>query len=206
MTGLILLGVIGGIIVPIALVYFFLAKENLWFTFVEEGTVKAVVTGGEFRKFLIAWKGHTFKITKERRQKEAKDNWEIVEGREPPHLFGGLRFYGLWPIDQIFEYKFRWTHLHEDGKAVSHDEWLDFALLKTDLYVIEYPLTEKEAAEDIDGVPLGINLVMPIRIVNPYVALFVARRWLPLITGVAKATLRAFVAKYRFKDFFNLII
>ena len=200
MIGWILLGVIGGIVVLFFVVYFILAKENLWFTFVEEGTVKAVMTGGEFRKFLIAWKGHTFKITKEGKQKEAKDNWEVVEGKEPSHPLGGLRFFGLWPIDRILEYKFRWTHLHEDGKAVTHGEWLDFVLLKTDLYVIEYPLTEKEAAEDIDGVPLGINLVMPIRILNPYIALFMIRRWLPLITGVTKATLRAFVAKYRFKE------
>lgn len=193
-------GLIGIAILTIPLIWWGLAPRNLFFTFVEEGTAKAVVKGGELYKFLITWKDHTFKVIQKGKQKKEKDNWKVVETKGKKHLFGGLRFYGFPPIHQIFKYKFRWTHLHEDGSVVKHEEWLDSILLKTDLYVIEYPLTEKEAIEDIDGVPLGINLVMPMKISNPYEALFVVRRWLPLINGIVKATLRAFIAKYRFKE------
>lgn len=198
-----IIGIVLTIALPIlvvALVYFFLAKENLYCTFTEEGTVKPVVRGGELQKFLIAWKDHTFKITRDGRQSEEKDNWEVVAGKEPLHILGGLRYYGFWPIDQILEYKFKWTHLHEDGTVVSHAEWLDYALLKTDLYVIEIPLKEDGGMEDVNGVPLGMSIVMPMKIVNPYEALFIIRRWLPAITGIVQARLRKFVAKYRYKE------
>lgn len=178
---------------------------NNSFTVVEEGTSKIVMRGGEFRKALIAWKGYTFKITKEGKQAKEEDNWEVVEGKEHWHPFGGLRRFGIPLLDKIHGYRHRWVHLHEDGEIVKHDEWLDFALLKKDLYVIEIPLieekgAEEKGAEDKDGVPLGISVVLPMRIVNPYIALFVVRRWLPMITGMVRARLRNFVARYHYKE------
>lgn len=177
-----------------------LAKKDIFFTFVEEGTTKAVVRGGQFRYFLIAWLGYTFKITVNGTQSAEEKNWDVVKGKEKWHPFGGLRFYGFWPFDRIFEYRQQWTNLAENGEERHHDEFLDLAILKTNLYVVDYPLTEKEAAEDIDGVPIGIKLVIPMQIMNPYIALFRVRRWLPIINGVIKATLRKFVSRYRLKE------
>jgi len=185
------------LLLTIPFIYHGLARRNLFFTFVDEGTAKIVVRGNEFDKVLMAWKDHH--LDKE---------WNVKEGEEKKgwfeRLFGGLRFYGIPPFQKILVYHFRWSHLHEDGTVKSHDEWIDYVLLKTDVYVIELPLVlepgKEEATEDINGMPLGISVLLPIRIVNPYQALFLPRRWLPAISGIVQARVRKFVARYRYKE------
>jgi hypothetical protein len=181
------------------LIYFYLAPNDIFFTFVKETTGKIVVRGGEFQKALIAQKGHTFQGNLSSKGKE-EDNWEVIEGKEW-HPFGGLRFYGFWPLDKIYHYDFEWTHLHEGGRVVVHKEKeLDQILLKIDSYVVECKFEGNEAVEDIDGLPLAVKLVVPIRIVNPYVAVFITEKWLSLVTGLTKAVLREFIGSFRYKE------
>ena len=194
----ILLGIPIVVVIVFPLVaYFILGPQNRWFTFVKEGAGKIIVRGDKFEKTLIQWEGCTFDYTKT----EVEGKWQVIKGKEPWHLFGGFRLYSLfYPLFDVYVYHFRWTHLHEDGSAVTHDEWLDFVFLKEDLYVIEIPLREEGGAEDINGVPLGISVVIPMRIINPYIAVFTVRRWLPMITGTVQARLRRFVANYRYRE------
>ena len=192
------IGFIIMLLLTIPFVYRGLAVLGLFLTFVDEGTAKIVVRGNEFDKALIAWKDHHLD----------KETWDLREGEEEKgwfrRLFGGLRFYGIPPFQKIFVYHFRWSHLHEDGTVRSHDEWIDYVLLKMDVYVIELPLVlepgKEEATEDINGMPLGISVLLPISIVNPYRALFLPRRWLPVISGVVQTRVRRFVARYRYKE------
>jgi hypothetical protein len=176
-----------------------LARKNKFFTFIEEGTCKAVVRAGEFRRFFISWQDKTFKIFRDGPQSQKRDNWRVVEGSSRSRFFGGLRFF-LWPLDQIFSHEFKWTHLHEDGSVASHEKQVDYMLLKKEIYIIDYPITDQEAIEDIEGVPLAIRVSLPVRVVNPYVAMFVVRRWLANINVIIKGTVRSFVAQYRFKE------
>jgi hypothetical protein len=179
------------IIFTLFLVYFELAPKNLFFTFIEEGTAKIIVKGGEFQKILISWKDHIID----------KDTWDVKEKKGvEAGFFGGLRFYGIPPIQQIFSYKQRWVHLHENGDIKEHEEDLNYVLLKTDFYVFDLPLTEKESAQDINGMSLGVKVVIPMRIVNPYEALFGPRRWLAAISGTVKPVVKRFVARYRYKE------
>ena len=239
--GVVIIAVIIAPIAVICLIYFWLAKINLFWTFVPEGYAKIIGKGDAFFKAILSFQGYTFDerwnvvpedkwvrngevldvvevikeepITHEDRVKHRTrgrvkvrtdrgetEEIEAAKYKEPRHLFGGLRFYGIYPFVQVLFYPFRWTHLHEDGSVVTHEETLDAILLKTDLYVVEIPLSEHQAAEDIDGLPLSIAWVMPMRIVNVYEAIFVYRRWLVIITGVVKALLRTFVARYRYKE------
>jgi len=175
------------------MIYLGLVPKNLFFTFVEEGTCKMVMRGREFERVLIEWKGHTL-----------DDNGDVIEGKETPgffkQIFGGLRFYGIPFFQNIYKYRQRWTHLHEDGTVKEHDEELDFVFLKEDLYVFEFVSTDTEAIEDINGMPLSVTVAMPMRIVNPYEAMFVARRWLAMISGIVKAATRRFIARYRYRE------
>ena len=177
----------------IPLVYSVLAPKNLFFTFIKEGTCKIVMRGEQFERALIQWKGYTI-----------DDNGNVDEREETPgffkQMFGGLRFYGIPLFQKLYKYRQRWTHLHEDGTAKAHDEELDSVFLKEDLYVFEFVSTDAEAIEDINGVPLAVTVVMPMRIVNPYEALFVARRWLAMVSGIVKAATRRFIAGYRYKE------
>jgi len=181
--------------VSFLLVWLYLAPNNMFFTFIKEGHAKIVVRAGQFHKALINWQGRTFSY-----KKSGDDRWEIVEGNET-HLFGGLRLYSLfWPLDKIYTYDHRWTHLHSNGEIVSHQEHLDFVFLKEDMYVVRVDLRDEAGMEDINGMPIGITILLPMKIVNPYIATFRVRRWLPMITGVVQARLRRFVANYRYKE------
>jgi len=192
---------VGGIVVIIVflLIFYRLAPANRFTTFVKEGSAKLIVKGEAFEKALIQYADRIF--LGDKKQVEGDKKWEVVEGKEHRHLFGGLRLYSLlYPLFDVYIYHHHWTHQHADGSIVTHDKWLDYVFLKSDIYVIDLPLKEKEGAEDINGMPMGIKMILPMRIINPYIAVFRVRKWLPMITGIIQARLRQFVTNYRYKE------
>lgn len=193
-TGTILMGKgsVGGTLVAILLiplglfllVYFVLAPKNIWFTFIEEGKAKSVMRADEFRKALIQWKGYIL-----------DEEWNVVEGEEH-HLFGGLRFFGLWPLDYIHVYEFEWTGLKPDGITPLYHppELLDYILLKQDVY-----FAVAKEAEDKERLPLNISFVLTIRIMNPYRALFRVQNWLETMLSRTIAAVRDKVSTETFE-------
>jgi len=185
---------IGLLIMPIfsaLLVYFDLAPRDMIFSFVKEGTGIIVMRGGKFDKIIISWRGHAIDT----------NTWDVVEVPDTKiSFFGGLEYWGIPPFQKIGHYQQRWSHLLEDGTVKSHDEELYYVLLKTDYYVFELPITKDKSAEDINGIPIHVKLVVPMRIVNPFEALFRPQRWLAAISGTIKPTLKRFVAKFRYKE------
>lgn len=172
-----------------AFVWYFLAPTNRYFTFVKEGTAKIVVKGDAFSKALIQWDGYTF-----------DDKWNVVPGKtenngkiykESYHPLGGLRYYGFWPIKDIYIYWFKWSGVTEDDKVVHHPrELLDFVLLKDDTYWVEV-----DQAEDKNLLPLKIELVFTIRIINPRKALFDIQNWLEAVINRSKPAVRDFITQ-----------
>jgi len=142
-----------------------LAPLGIDFTIVEERNARAVGRGGQFLGLLITWADYTFRKTEEGRQPKEAANWEVVEGNEPFHLFGGLRMYSWkWPLERIISYDQEWDHLHEDGTVHHHKgEGMTHILLSLDLYAIRYLLEDKKPAEDINGVPIGVDVILPMR-------------------------------------------
>jgi len=172
----ILLGVLVTIVVAFPLVaWFILAPRNLFFTFVKEGTAKIVVRGDKFEKVLIQWEEHTL-----------NKDWNVVMGKEPWHPLGGFRFYGFWPIMDVFIYNFQWTGVKENGEIDPHPkETVDYILLKDDTY-----WAKVEKAEDAKLLPLDVEIVLTIRIVNPYKALFRVENWLETVVNRTKPAVR----------------
>ncbi|MCD6528227.1 SPFH/Band 7/PHB domain protein [bacterium] len=167
------------------LIWFVLAPRNLWFTFVKEGTAKVVVRGDKFEKALIQWEGYTF-----------DKKWNVVEGKEPWHPFGGLRYYGFWPIKDIYIYDFEWTNVKGDGTIEHHpEEVLDYILLKEDVYYFKI-----ETAEDIELLPMELEVVMTVRVVNPYKALFVVQNWLETVINRTRPAIRDAVTQKRYDE------
>ena len=185
---------VGLLVMPIysvLLVYYNLAPRDMIFTFVKEGTGIVVTRGGEFDKIIISWKERTID----------PNTWDVIEAPDMKiGLFGGLRYWGVPPFQKIFTYAQSWTHLHEDGEIKEHKEPLDYVLLKQDFYIFRIPLTEKKAAQDINGISVDVSLVIPMQTVNAYEALFGPRRWLAAISGTVKPVLKRFVAKFRYKE------
>lgn len=163
------------------IIYFWWAPNNLFFTFVKEGTAKIVVKGHKFYKALIQFKGY--------RLDDPKTTVEVVSGPDKKHWFGGLRFYGLWPLVDIFVYPFRWMGITETGELEPHEtEWLDYIFVKDDIYGCEV-----KNAEDKELIPLNITLTLTARIVNPYKALFAIENWYETLINRIRPYIRDFL-------------
>jgi len=158
--------------------------EGIFITLVEEGTAKVVMKLGEAHKGLIQYKGFTL---------EGSD-WRVVPGQEK-HLFGGLRWVGPWPFCYIYRYTQRWTSIRENGEAVSHEEELDSILLKEKIYHIKL-----EGAEDKDGIPIDVDILLTGRVVKVYKALFGPHNYLEQVINRTRPLFREYVRNYTFMD------
>lgn len=202
-----LLVIFGGLtlsgIVWFFLFYFRWAPNNLDLTFVKEGTGKIVVRGDAYKKTLIQWRGYDEAPSAGALKNPDGsiiaewDEEDIVERgfleksgdlrprkrilgvfrRSEKRFFGGLRLYGLWPLDDIYCYLFSWTNVLQSGETKAHiKEALDFFLLKEDVY-----WAVVADAEDKKLLPLGVELVLTIRIINPRKAVFIIQNWLEAV-------------------------
>lgn len=203
----VLLGVLGAVFLPVwvaipeiillgvaiflALVWFFLAPSNYFFTFVKEGTCKIITRGDSFEKCLIQWDGHTFD-----HQKTGVDRWEVIEGEEPWHPFGGLRFYGLWPLLDVAIYALRWFDLQriegEIEKPQFHEQEVDYVLLRPDVY---WTIERGAETKPPERIPLNVEFLVTIRVINPYKAIFIAPiNWTENVMSRLDALFRSYIA------------
>lgn len=139
----------------------------------------------------------------EKRRKEGKTELPVWDGTErrkkivwwkklwerfvDKFMGGGLAFVGIWPFDTVHTYKFRWE-APKEGKPVVHNELLDYAFVKSAMYY-----TKLEGAETKGMVPLDIGLILTIRIVNLYRALFRAHQWLEFAISRLTPYIRQFI-------------
>ena len=200
---------LGWVALSILAIYEEWAPNDFIFTLVDEGTIKAIVRGGAAYRFLLRWQGWHFATPEEIRDKENKQalrQWDIVPDKFPKkeswlrRLLGGLAFAGIPPIQKVLVYRFKWSHLHEDGTIHTHDEWLDYAYAQWDIYALKV-----SNVEDRNGMPLEITLVIPMRIVNSYEALFEVGRWLPMVTGLLQPPLRRFVGQFSYQELLTMM-
>jgi len=128
----------------------------------------------------------------------------VAEGflyQEPWHPFGGLRLYGLWPIHDIYVYSFQWTGVAEDGSIVRHPrETLDYILLRDDVYYARI-----EECEDKNLLPLDIELVLTIRVINPYRALFNVQNWLETVINRTRPAVRDAITSREYSEWITQI-
>lgn len=207
----------------ISLVYT-LAKQNIFFTLVEEGRARAIVKFGRFHRFVMAYEGYTFDkfwnvqpldLLKKDPEEEI-DVWddksrELVkmkikdlELKHPPsRRFGGLRWVGIPFIHSVYYYTFRWSSLRQtakDGKPIDEIVYreqpdTDYILLQDDVYT-----TILESAEAKGMVPVNIQILLTLRIVNPYKALFRVEEWLETVLNLTRPAIRHFVSEQPYED------
>lgn len=198
-----LLGVLGILLalvltplVGFCLVYFLWAPNDLFFTFVTEGMAKIVVKAGAFDRVLIQFKDHALRgecglVTDE------KDHECDIVPYTTTHrrILGGLRYFGPWPLYYIYHYHLRWTSVHQDGTIAQHDEELDQVLLKDHIYLVQI-----KGAEDAGMVPLDIDLLLTMRVINPYKAIFKTQDWIEMVLGRMKPAFRQYVSAKSFEE------
>jgi hypothetical protein len=171
------------------LVYYVLAKQNRWWTFNKESTAKFIVKGGKIEKLLIQMEGRTYDYG----NADPVEKWAVikVDDKHPveKHPLGGLRFYSwLHPLVDVYVYKFRWAGVNERGEIKQKEEWLDYVSLKDDIYWFE-----ADACEDQKLLPLVLEVLITVRIINPYKAIFKVQRWLEITINRMKPFIRDYV-------------
>ncbi len=175
-------------LVAFLVVYYLWAPNNICWTIIEEGHSKVISKMGSFRKCLINWREYTF-----------NKEWSVIkensQHKEAKHFLGGLRFYGIWPFFETYSYKLRWKSLRADGSAVDHEETLNSVLLKDFVYLVEI-----DGAEEKNKIPLDIDLLITIRVVNPYKALFRTQDWVELVMNRIKPFFREYIAQHTYED------
>ena len=198
-----ILTVVLAIFLPIVLVYF-LAKNNIFFTIVQEGTAKAILKFGKFHKIIMIYTGYQLDANWEVRSENEKDkNGKDIKFQPKPLRIGGLVWVGIPFVHSVYRYNFTWVSFEqrEEGgklveKTVSHtEEKIDYILVQDDVY---YSFI-KEA--ETDGmVPVDVDMLLTIGITNPYKALFRIQNWLEVTFNRAKPALRDFVRKSSFEN------
>jgi len=185
-TGFIFLKVLE---IPIFLVSFIFAVFK--FTFVDEGTAKAVVRFKGFKKIIMTWEGYGL-----------NKDWDVVKrddiGTQLPESWeiGGFRLVGIRFVDKVYRYNFRWQDIHlEGGKETvrPHEEEIDYIFVKPDVYS-----TKVEKAETIppERIPLTILFLVTLRVKNPHKTLFKSPpNWFENAISRLNALLRNWVAQ-----------
>ena len=170
------------------------ATLNKGFTVVDEGRASFVMLGGKPVDAIIQWRGHSL-----------DEEWNVIGGE-------GSRKYRVWfgahvfenPLvnaRQIFTYNWRRTVVDEQGhmRELGKDIEIDYVPLVPDVYWCKV-----EEAEDRDLMPLDIELLLTVQVVNPYKALFEtgARSgvWLQVVIARTAAEARGVISQKSYRD------
>lgn len=210
------------------LIVTWLAKRDLFFTLVEEGKPRAILINGKFDRFVIAYEGFGFdedwyiwplnwedlpenELAKLHAKSQiTKPNGEVTERRHPIDnmlKYGGVRWLGLPGVATVYEYTGRWSTIVDemDSKTGSlksivkhYDETLKHILIKDYNYFTTVVSAETFEGPGIPGVTLTLDLLLPTRIVNPYLALFRGHKWLEQVQELIKSHIRAWVARHTY--------
>lgn len=190
--GGIFLGIIAVVAGVIAAIYT-LAKHDLFWTFAEEGTARAIMKFDGFHKFVMQYENC----------KLDEKTWDIniYEQNEPKkhNSFGGLKWIGIPGIKSVYQYRFTWATVkaqkEEREQVERRTEMIKHIFVKDYVY-----LGEIKGAETKSLVPLDIDFLITTRVVNPYKALFRVHDWVNVITSRIEAYFRQFVSQEEYES------
>jgi len=179
--------IVGSFVGLLILIWKVWAPMNFLFTIIPEGMARIIVKAGAFDKVLIQWKGYVL-----------DQDGNVVPGQEPwrplGDLLGGLHFIG-WPFRQVYVYRLRWTSVREDESEVPHDEVLDQVLLKDHQFLVK-----TADAEDSEMVPLTLKILLVMRVMNPYKAIFRVQDWIEMVFALMKPVFREYCGQHLWQE------
>jgi hypothetical protein len=213
-----LLAVAGFILVFIGFPW--LAKEDVLFTNVKEGTVKGIVRGKTFDRFIMSFAGYHLNDPSKEGYREDRPKWEVLyHGDKNTNDFKGdemkdghydkrhwlLKHLGLywvgWPwANSVYVYQFEWNETITDRgtgaeKILPRAEPTDF------IYVADFTYAIKTVgAETKDRLPTDELTLVTVAIRNPYRALFTGEDWMRRITSSINRHVRSFIGVHDFQD------
>ena len=203
-TLLMIFGGMFGLALALPFLALALARFNLFWTIIEEGTVKIILLNGQYHKAKMRYRGFYLDeegnvIRKKEKEKEHNRQWQKYF-----NWSGGLAWVGIWPFYKIHTYDFRWQVLKREldektGKMMKNvegrEEVLDYIFVKASTY-----FTKLEKAETKGMLPADSEFIFVIRITNPYRALFRAHQWFEFTINILLPHLRHFQATRTFEE------
>lgn len=191
--GLLVVGING-----LGLLVYYAAQYKIFFTAPKEGTAEFFMTGNVVRRMIMLWKGRRAKGPKN--GQSVDDQFDIETGEREQSIFHylnplnwmemfGIYWIGIWPFYPIYRYDFVWTEekVDENGKIVPYTRRAtkksgegQTAFIRVNdtnyFFVIDDVKTK-------GGLPTKFVLLVTVRIVNPYKALFRGEDWLERTGG-----------------------
>ncbi|MEK6825113.1 MAG: SPFH domain-containing protein [Nanoarchaeota archaeon] len=218
------------LVVAVAVSPFFLkwlAEGSFLFTTVREGTVKVIMRGKSFDRFIMSFAGYHLNDPTKRWYKPGPGyaKWEVLyHGKDNTDGFVErnakgenewldehydnrprlLKHFGLywigWPwANSVYVYAFEWNETSTDkgGK----EQPLPRAEATDFIYVNDFTYAiVTESAETKDRLPTDELTLVTVAIRNPYRALFSGEDWMRRITAAINRHVRNFVGDKKFQD------
>lgn len=187
-------------------------KEPILFATVQEGRARPVEWNQRFHHFIMNKQGHTFKgrLPNSNLDICKTEYWEVVPDTRQPRKYNlfekwllvpsyqGLYYIGIPGTAKIPRNRFGWIEFNyakqPDGtisnkKApIPHEEMISHILVQPDVYFVSI-----DAAETKEGVPVTVNLLLTMEVVNTYKARYGVQNWLEAVTNQAEANVRRYV-------------
>lgn len=195
------------LLVSIVLVIYYLGmKKNIFFAADPEGKVMVMMRGKTARFFfgnihgclIEPETGEVFEISQltdvaKKTALEAKiESCQSYLGSEF-HKYTKLRLVGLWPIDYIHTYEFRWNEWRQKPENSKFEMIPRSEMVNSIFYRFPYAITIDEC-ETKQKVPLTIIVVITVLLVNARKALFHSgKMWLETLTAGVQSTVRDYV-------------
>lgn len=192
------------------LLFPWLAEENILFAKVNEGTVKTIMRGDSFDRFIMSFAGYHLNDPSKAwyNKPEVFADWEVV-----PHEKGTdnryedrswlLKHLGLywvgWPwASSVYVYEFRWNETESaagTGKEEirPRNEPTDFVYVSDFTYAIV-----TDGAETKDRLATDELTLVTVAVRNPYLSLFAGEDWMRRITSAINRDVRDFIGQHPF--------
>jgi hypothetical protein len=198
-----------------------LAQENILFTTVKEGTVKAIMRGKQFEQFVISFDGYHLNRPSKPGYRHEFPDWEVLyHGRHNQKGFLGdqmndeyydkdrpwiLKKLGLYWVGlpwshSVYVYSFEWNETITDRESGGKEKIFPRAAPTDFIYVADFTYAIKtDSAETEDRLPTDELTLVTVAIRNPYRALFSGEDWMHRITAAINRLVRDFVGKHLFE-------
>ena len=179
-------------IIFLAVIILIGCAATLRFTFVSESTAKAVVRFGGLKKMIFVKTGYCLD----------KDN-NLVPKPGYKSRFGGLKFVGFWPLDEIYTYTFDWVKIKPNKQGgyslvPKHEDNVDFIFVgQTYIYGLDI---RGNGVVDKDLIPVEVSLAIAAMIINPEKPLFDTTDWFNTFVSLIEPAVRNYINSKSYRD------
>ena len=171
-----------------------LAKQNRFFTTIQEGTARIILKGDSFDRAVMAAQGRDFR--RNVGPVSGLDRWvayDVVDSPNPKFR-GGFSFYGLYPFRDILKYNWEVVLYNEEGKKEVVREKRLFVDLKEMILWVEL-----DGNEDVDLRKVRYLLAVRGRFVNPLKMLYEKPEWFAFLLSELATDARKFTSDKKFE-------